>query len=166
VLAIDRDALDPFIKEITTCRNGLHAARDIETEKGGKGYDRPTQPPPQGDPHNLSTAPESGRFRQPHGEHAERVDWWTLRRETRPRPDHHGAGTPVTRVVDAITVSGEEEGQVVMGWRKRWAAWVKLRRTRRARTRLTFQTCRRCGSYSLLPIIRERPLCGGCRSPR
>jgi hypothetical protein len=51
-----------------------------------------------------------------------------------------------------------------MGWRERWAAWVDLRRRRRARTRLTFQTCRRCGSYSLLPITRERPLCGGCRS--
>jgi ribosomal protein S27AE len=51
-----------------------------------------------------------------------------------------------------------------MGWRKRWAAWVALRQARRARTRLTFQTCRRCGSYSLLPITRERPFCGGCRS--
>jgi hypothetical protein len=37
VLVVERDALDPLIEEITTCRNGLHAARDTETEKGGKG---------------------------------------------------------------------------------------------------------------------------------
>jgi len=34
-LVVDRDALDPLIEEITTCRNGLQAARDTETEKGG-----------------------------------------------------------------------------------------------------------------------------------
>ena len=35
VLVVDWDALDPLIEEITTCRNGLRAARDTETEKGG-----------------------------------------------------------------------------------------------------------------------------------
>jgi len=33
-LVVDWDALDPLIEEITTCRNGLHAARQIEIEKG------------------------------------------------------------------------------------------------------------------------------------
>ena len=37
VLVVDWDALDSLIEEITAGRNGLHAARDIETKKGGKG---------------------------------------------------------------------------------------------------------------------------------
>lgn len=41
-IGVDQDgriaqmAVDPLIEEITSCRNGLRAARDTETEKGGK----------------------------------------------------------------------------------------------------------------------------------
>lgn len=41
-IGVDRDMriaqmnVDPLIEEITSCRNGLRAARDTETEKGGK----------------------------------------------------------------------------------------------------------------------------------
>jgi hypothetical protein len=44
-----------------------------------------------------------------------------------------------------------------------WAAMAARRRARRSRVRLTWQTCRRCGSYSLLPASSDQ-LCGGCRS--
>ena len=50
-----------------------------------------------------------------------------------------------------------------MGLGRRWAAMVARRRTRRRRGRLMWQTCRRCGSYSLLPASSD-PLCGGCLS--
>jgi hypothetical protein len=46
-----------------------------------------------------------------------------------------------------------------MGWGRRWAALT----ARRWRVRMTWQTCRRCGSYSLLPVGFD-PICGGCRS--
>jgi hypothetical protein len=55
-----------------------------------------------------------------------------------------------------------------MGWGKRWAEyrerWRAQRARERGRVRLTFQTCRRCRRSALLPISRERPLCGGCRN--
>ena len=35
VLVVERDALDPLIEEIITCRDGLQAARDTGTEQGG-----------------------------------------------------------------------------------------------------------------------------------
>lgn len=37
VLVVDWGAIDPLIEEITTCRDGLHAARRTGTEKDGKG---------------------------------------------------------------------------------------------------------------------------------
>jgi hypothetical protein len=50
-----------------------------------------------------------------------------------------------------------------MGWGKRWSALLARRRARRGRVRLTWQTCRRCGSYALLPVG-TNPLCGSCHS--
>ncbi len=56
------------------------------------------------------------------------------------------------------------------GWR--WIAlvdkvqrlWRDSRRgSRPRRVRLTWQTCRRCGSSSFIPVSHDR-LCGGCRS--
>ncbi len=50
-----------------------------------------------------------------------------------------------------------------------WAALIDRVQTlsrkglRLRRVRLTWQTCRRCGSYSFLPTSSGR-LCGGCRS--
>lgn len=52
---------------------------------------------------------------------------------------------------------------MVMGWGRRWAALVARRRARRWRVLLTWQTCRRCGSYSFLPSG-FNPVCGGCHS--
>jgi len=52
------------------------------------------------------------------------------------------------------------------GW---WAALVDTaqkvvrRGARGRRVRLTWQTCRRCGSYSFVPIG-SGSLCGSCRS--
>lgn len=51
-----------------------------------------------------------------------------------------------------------------MDWGRRWwAALAARRRARRWRTCMTFQTCRRCGSYSFLPLGFD-PICGSCRS--
>jgi ribosomal protein S27AE len=47
-----------------------------------------------------------------------------------------------------------------MGW---WEALRTRRRARRWRVRLTWQVCRRCGSYAFMPAIGDR-LCGSCRS--
>jgi hypothetical protein len=64
---------------------------------------------------------------------------------------------------EVTTVSDWKRGVMVMGWGTRWAALIARRRARRRRVRMTWQTCRRCGSYSLLPIGLD-PICGGCRS--
>ena len=45
----------------------------------------------------------------------------------------------------------------------RWAVLVARRRARRWRVRLTWQTCRRCGSCSFQPSVSDR-LRGGCLS--
>jgi hypothetical protein len=50
-----------------------------------------------------------------------------------------------------------------MGWSDRWVALMARRRARKQRVRLTWQTCRRCGSYSLLRVGLE-PICCSCRS--
>ncbi|MGH3837635.1 MAG: FAD-dependent monooxygenase [Pseudonocardiaceae bacterium] len=63
---------------------------------------------------------------------------------------------------------------LVMRMSDRWAVWVgrrraqKLSRNRRRgmrllRVRVTWQTCRRCGSSSFIPASADR-LCGGCHS--
>ena len=46
---------------------------------------------------------------------------------------------------------------------RRWAAWVARRRVRRGRVRVTWQTCRRCGSHSFQPASSDQ-LCGSCLS--
>jgi ribosomal protein S27AE len=50
-----------------------------------------------------------------------------------------------------------------MGLRRWWAEVVERRRVRRGRVRVTWQTCRRCGSYSFQPAGSDR-LCGSCLS--
>jgi uncharacterized OB-fold protein len=50
-----------------------------------------------------------------------------------------------------------------MDWGKRWAEMVARRRARRRRVRLTWQTCRRCGSHAFFPVG-IKPICGSCRS--
>jgi hypothetical protein len=63
----------------------------------------------------------------------------------------------------------EKGGGLVMGMGGYWAALVDtaqklLRRgVRRQRVRLTWQTCRRCGSYSFVPTG-SGPLWGSCSS--
>lgn len=44
-----------------------------------------------------------------------------------------------------------------------WAALLARRRAFPGRVRVTWQTCRRCGSYSFQPVGSDR-LCGGCLS--
>lgn len=44
-----------------------------------------------------------------------------------------------------------------------WDGLAVLPRVRRRRVRLTWQTCRRCGSCSFQPARSDR-LCGGCLS--
>jgi hypothetical protein len=44
-----------------------------------------------------------------------------------------------------------------------WAVLVPRRWTRPRRARVTWRTCRRCGSYSFQSADSDR-LCGGCRS--
>jgi uncharacterized OB-fold protein len=57
------------------------------------------------------------------------------------------------------------EGKEVMilGWGRRWGALLARRRAHRRRVRLTWQICRRCGSYSFVPAGADQ-LCGSCRS--
>jgi hypothetical protein len=43
-----------------------------------------------------------------------------------------------------------------MGLGRRWAAMVARRRARRSRVRLTWQTCGRCGSYSLMNTLHSQ----------
>jgi hypothetical protein len=50
-----------------------------------------------------------------------------------------------------------------MGLCRLWVALVARRRARRGRVRVTWQICRRCGSYSFVPVGSDR-LCGGCLS--
>jgi uncharacterized OB-fold protein len=50
-----------------------------------------------------------------------------------------------------------------MGWQRWWSAHIERRRARRWRVRLTWQTCRSCGSYAFLPAG-IHPICGSCRS--
>ncbi len=52
---------------------------------------------------------------------------------------------------------------MVTSWGRWWVALVTRRRARRWRVRLTWQTCRRCGSYAFLPAGLT-PVCGSCRS--
>jgi hypothetical protein len=49
-----------------------------------------------------------------------------------------------------------------MGLRRWWAALVERRRVRRGRVRVTWRTCRRCGSYGYQ--TGKSGLCEGCRS--
>lgn len=51
-----------------------------------------------------------------------------------------------------------------VGIGRRWAALVARRQARSKQVRLTWQTCRRCGSYSLRPAGSDDQLCGGCLS--
>lgn len=74
-----------------------------------------------------------------------------------------GCGKNETRTEDVLP--GQEKEVMVMGWGRWWAALVARRRARRWRVRLTFQTCRRCGSYAWLPVGLD-PICGNCRSLR
>jgi hypothetical protein len=50
-----------------------------------------------------------------------------------------------------------------MVWGRRWVVLVARRRACQWRVRMTWQTCRRGGSYSFLPTGFD-PICGGCRS--
>jgi hypothetical protein len=52
---------------------------------------------------------------------------------------------------------------MVMRVDRLWAALVERRRVRRGRVRVTWQTCRRCGSYSFQPAGSDQ-LCGSCLS--
>jgi hypothetical protein len=50
-----------------------------------------------------------------------------------------------------------------MGWGQWWVGLTERRRARCWRVRLTWQTCRRCGSYAFMPAG-FRSICGSCRS--
>jgi hypothetical protein len=52
-----------------------------------------------------------------------------------------------------------------MGWGRKWGALLARRRAHRWRVRLTWQICRRCGSYSFVPAGADQ-LCGSCRGLR
>jgi uncharacterized OB-fold protein len=60
---------------------------------------------------------------------------------------------------------GRSWARLVQRRRERKLARRRDRRKRGQRTRMTWQTCRECGSGSFLPV-RSEPVCGGCLSLR
>ncbi len=60
---------------------------------------------------------------------------------------------------------GRRWARLIERWRERKRARRRNRWMRARRVRLTWQTCRRCGSGSFLPATADR-VCGGCLSLR